>query len=385
MIVEPPTSVYIHVPFCRSRCSYCDFYANVCPASTWRRWFKGVSAELELLKTVPTTRPLKTIYFGGGTPSLVDPVYIAELIATFEQIFTFSPDIEISLEANPESVDRERAVAWHKAGVNRVSLGLQSATPQILTLLARAHTVEQFSDAVASLSDAGIKNIAADLMFGIKGQTLSMVDDALDLLAELAILHVSFYALSLEPGTPLFERFKDEEITDEEARLERAMYWRIRERLETRGLEVYEIANAAKPGLWSRHNLVYWQARPYFGLGPGAASFFGGERRQNVSDLDAWLLSIERAKRERFYTPSTLVETIDRKESMKETMLLGLRLSKGVDLDKFFQRFEIRAEAVFSTEIDALISEGLLTYDAEYVRLTPRGVDFANLAFQAFV
>lgn len=380
-----PTSVYIHVPFCRSRCTYCDFFTEVCPPDTWHKWHEGLLKEIDLTKRLGSKAKLATVYFGGGTPSLVDAELIASILAKLKSRFDFADEVEITLEANPESVTSEKAAIWQKAGINRVSLGLQSVDTGMLQLLGRPHTVDTFREAVAILRRAGIFNLSADLMFGLPTETFSMADQALDLLAELDIPHVSFYALSLEPGTPLYHQFKDKEASDDEEKLERRIYWRIRERLEKQGLIVYEISNAGKRDAFSKHNLVYWQQKSYFGFGPAAASFVSSERRKNVADIDRWLEDIECAHKDGSYTPSALEEVIDEEDAMKETMLLGLRLTDGVDLASFHARFGCSPKHVFSEEIRELEADGLLEEVSGRIRLTRHGIDFANIAFAAFI
>lgn len=380
-----PRSVYIHVPFCRSRCTYCDFFTAVCPPETWHTWHEGLLREIDLTEKLRSKEKLTTVYFGGGTPSLVDAGMIASIIERLKERFGFEREIEITLEANPESVTKEKALIWQKAGINRVSLGLQSVDEQMLKLLGRPHTVETFKEAVAILRHVGIFNLSADLMFGLPTETFSMADKALDLLAEFDIPHVSFYALSLEPGTPLFNQFKDKEMSDEEEKLERAIYWQIRERLERQGLIVYEISNAGKPDYFSKHNLVYWRQKSYFGFGPAAASFAFSVRRSNAANIDQWLEDIEGARNDGSYTPSSLEEVIDEEEAMKETMLLGLRLTEGIDIGSFHQRFGRSPRDVFSAKIKGLEADGLLEEVAGRIRLTKHGIDFANLAFAAFI
>lgn len=384
MSLKVPRSVYVHVPFCKSHCSYCDFYSEVAGPSAWAVWQDGMRQELAALARYPERQPLQTIYFGGGTPSLVDPAYIAEQIATLDRVFGIERTAELTLEANPESVTKERAARWRAAGINRVSLGVQSVDAGLLRLLARPHTKDDAAQAIADLDAAGIGNIAADVMLGLPGQTVELALQSVDFLIDAGVSHLSFYALSLEPGTPLYEQYDAIFPNAAEEDEERAMYWATRERLTTAGFAVYELSNAARPGYESRHNSMYWTGDAYFGLGPAAASFVDGVRRVNPADLLAWRESLDRLT-DSMYTAATLEEIIDREAAMREALLLGLRRTRGVDAADFQNRFGVSLFDVFATELADLERDDLIWRDRASVRLSRHGIDFANLAFARFV
>lgn len=383
---DPPRAVYIHVPFCQSRCTYCDFYSTVARGPDLAAWHRGILAEVERLRRYPVKRPLMSVYFGGGTPSLLDPAWPAEQLNRLRAVFGIAAEAEITLEANPESVTAEKAAIWRASGINRVSLGLQSAAPTVLRTLGRPHTADDFAAAVDTLQAAGMANISADLMLGIPGQTMADLDMSLDLLERLALPHMSFYSLSLEPGTPLHAAWAHRFPDAAAELLEREMYWHTRARLEAAGLPVYELSNAARPGFESAHNRVYWRGEPYFGLGPSAASYSDLVRRQHPASLDAWLARLKAPPEETGdYTTAPAVETIDESSQRHEYMMLGLRLTAGPDLARYEATFGDDPRRTFAGEIAALEDAGLAALDGHAFALTRHGIDFANLAFAAFV
>lgn len=384
MLPKGPRAVYIHVPFCKSHCSYCDFYSEVAGPAVWAIWQDGMRQELVALARYPKRQPLQTIYYGGGTPSLVDPAYIAEQIATLRDLFGIDPAAELTLEANPESVTLERALRWCDAGINRVSLGVQSVDAALLRLLARPHTKDEAARAIEALKAAGIANISADLMLGLPGQTVELAIESADFLMQAGVGHLSFYALSLAPGTPLYARYAAIFPNAAEEDEERAMYWAVRQRVGAAGFEVYELSNAARPGYASRHNSMYWTGDPYFGLGPAAASFVDGVRRANPADLTAWRKRLDDLDGAA-YTAALTEEIIDREAAMREALLLGLRRTRGVDDVDFQGRFGVSLFDVFANELAALQHDDLVVREAGTVRLSRHGIDFANLAFARFV
>lgn len=330
------SGLYIHVPFCRRKCDYCDFFslpvADGVPAD-----YPGLLLE-QLRLTAPVwPGPLTTVFFGGGTPSLLEPAAVARLIDAAAARFGLAGDAEISLEANPGTVDPERLRAFHTAGVNRLSLGIQSFSDRQLVALGRLHDRRTALRAVEQARRAGFDNLALDLIFALPGQTAADLEREMGMLLSLAPEHVSCYGLSVEEGTPLAARHRHKPLAlpDEERFAE--LYSLAAERLGAAGYRHYEISNHARPGFECRHNLGYWRRRSCLGLGPGAHSFRAdgwGERLAIPPDLERYAAEL-RSGRE----PSVSLECFDRSGAMAETLYLGLRTADGVADTAFRERF----------------------------------------------
>ena len=282
--------VYIHIPFCKSKCDYCDFYSLAGREDQMDRYQKALLSHLA--ETAPMAQvPVDTIYFGGGTPSRYGEKRLKEILTALKKQLPVDKDAEITLEANPDSVDLRSLRRLRRAGFNRISLGMQSADPAELEAVHRPHTVQQTDQAVTMAKKAGFKNLSLDLIYGLPGQTeeswRATVEHALSLIPQ----HLSCYGLKVEEGTPLAQRVEEGEVLpDDDAQADRYL-WTVG-RLARAGFAQYEISNFAKPGHESRHNLRYWLTRPYIGFGPGAHSDFGGRRYSFVRDLDAYIKGV---------------------------------------------------------------------------------------------
>lgn len=394
--VDAVQAAYIHVPFCLSKCAYCDFASQAGKADRIPDWFHCVQQEIRTVsrwadcQTQPKER-LSSVFIGGGTPSLVDPACIADLIDTLRTCFGLTEDAEVTMEANPGTLTAEAAVTLAQAGVNRISLGLQTANPALLQRLGRCHDAKDFVNSVRFISQAGIERISADIMLGLPGQTLADVDQTLDLVLSLPIGHLSYYSLIIEEGTPFFERYHDQPQLLPDEMLEREMYHHTMDRLAGQGIQPYEISNAAAAGQVCRHNLVYWQAKPYYGFGPAAHSYLGGFRRGNTSDLETYLQcwSIEsepvQIDESTVFRATEEADFIDESERRKETMLLGLRLLEGVRYDEFLRRHGVDMTQLFAHELQRLEMRGLVVVDHDGVRLSRIGLDLANQVFIDFI
>lgn len=381
-------AVYIHVPFCMRKCGYCDFYslAGAGAVSMIPGYLRALTNEIKAAASLEcqTERlPLRSVYFGGGTPNLIPAEQIGEILKLLQDLFGFAADCEITLEANPETVNAKIIRELADYGVNRLSLGLQAVQDHLLKSIGRMHTADDFRNAVLAASDAGIRNVSADLMLGLPGQTIEDIDESLDFIMELPIKHISCYSLIIEPDTPFFERYSQHPELLPDDLIERAMYHHTIERLAAVGMPLYEISNAAVPGFESRHNLVYWQAREYYGFGPSAHSYLAGIRRGNHSDLKRYI-SIWKNGAEPFASAVEL-EKIDEKAKQKEMLLLGLRLIDGVSLDRFRNSFGTEIQTVFGKQLQLLKQRELIIIDENSVRLSRKGLDFANQVFMEFV
>jgi oxygen-independent coproporphyrinogen-3 oxidase len=388
MATREPVAVYVHVPWCRHVCPYCDFNVYVArkhrPAeqvdvATLRREVAAWAARPEW-----RGRPAKSIYLGGGTPSLLSPEAVAAVVDGVRGALGILPDAEITLEANPGTLDVARVRGYRHAGVTRLSLGVQSLDARVLRTLGRDHRADDVHAAVAAARAAGLENVSADLMYAVPGQTLADVVADLDGLVALGLPHLSVYALTWEAGTP-FARWRARgRLAPVDEDVEVAMGDAIAARLEAVGLARYEIASFARPGFASRHNTAYWDGSDYLGLGPGAHGFCAtpapGRRWSNVRDPAAHRVAVAAAG-----TAVADDEPLTPARARADFVWTGLRrVRDGVDAERFAARFGVALADAFP-QLDGLVRDGLLERRGARVRLTPRGIRFADGVAAAFV
>lgn len=393
----PVRAAYLHWPFCQQKCAYCDFVSWPLTGSPDRRteYTACVLREIEAVaawsKAEGLAAPLESVFFGGGTPSLAEPGQLIALLDALRNQLGLAPDAEITLEANPGTVTVANLQLLRAAGFNRLSLGLQAAQDDLLATLDRIHTVADFKQSVAAARAAGFSRISADLMLGLPGQTLADALASVDLVLELGLDHVSYYALIIEPGTPFYDTYHEHPDALPDDDLERTLYHAVRSHLAEAGLASYEISNAARPGQACRHNLVYWRGEPYYGFGVAAHSYLQGVRRGNTEswlDYQAAYRPVAAASRDDLSQPFAAVissEIIDTTEARKEMFLLGLRLTEGVAWADFTERFGSDARSHFALAFRRLQDRGLIVCDERGVRLSDYGLDWANQAFAEFV
>lgn len=364
--------IYIHIPFCRSKCDYCDFYSLAGREDRMDDYQKALLAHLTETAPLAADIPVDTIYFGGGTPSFYGDKRLRELLSAIEKLFSVEKDAEITLEANPDSVDYKALKRLRKAGFNRLSLGMQSACPGELQAIHRIHTPRQTDEAVAAAKKARFKNISLDLIYGLPGQSMeewkSSVEHALSLIPQ----HLSCYGLKVEDGTPLHKRVEDGEVLPDDD-LQADMYLWTTGRLERAGYPQYEISNFAKPGFASRHNLRYWQLRPYIGFGPGAHSDFGGRRYSWIRDLDGYIDGVLKGG-----SILDSEELIPQRERGFEYLMLRLRTVEGIEgweyRSSYFMDF-----GPLETRLEEFQAQGWAEKTAEgRWRLTPAGFLISN-------
>jgi oxygen-independent coproporphyrinogen-3 oxidase len=387
------SSAYIHIPFCKSKCPYCDFisYAGVEDRTT--DYLVALCKEIELTSLLTdtiehdervATAGLQTVYIGGGTPSLLSAGQIKRIIESLSRAFPISSGAEITVEVNPGTVNSDLIKGYVDAGINRISIGIQSFSDKLLQLLGRIHTREQGISAIDYSKEAGLSNISCDLMIGLPGQSTIDAMDSLDILIEKEIPHISIYSLSLEDGTP-FQKKYSRSIDDlAPPEIEREMYQSLIQRLKERGYCHYEISNLSLPGFESRHNTTYWKARPYFGFGCAAHSYRGGSRIENTSDLNRYI-SVLCGRNPSLQDIIEDKVEIDASEEQKEFMLLGLRLLQGVSGDEYEKRFGKCMDESFGTVLEKHLITGLLERCKNQIRLSRTGIDFANIVFRDFV
>jgi oxygen-independent coproporphyrinogen-3 oxidase len=381
-------ALYLHIPFCRTRCSYCAFNTYAGLTDLMPSYLRALDREIRLVAA--TRRQAHTIYFGGGTPSLVPPDQIAALLRTCADSFILDAATEITLEANPGTVSHDYLSQIRQAGVNRLSLGMQSAQPDELRLFARRHSLDDVQISLDTARAAGFDNINLDLIYGIPRQTLSQWQHNLDTAIDLAPTHLSLYSLSIEDATPMQRWLEEGKMDRPDPDLAADMYEWATDRLAAAGYEQYEISNWAKPGFECRHNVHIWRNLPYLGLGAGAHGGAAATRYANVLLPNDYIARIESQPAPRPFPLSAAADEIDPltlPDVMAETMMLGLRLiQEGVALDTFSAHFERELWDVYGTELDRLIREGLVTLDADRcVRLTRRGRLLGNYVFREFI
>lgn len=364
--------IYIHIPFCVQKCEYCDFLSAPADEAVRERYIDALKEEIRQQKSFGSEYKVISIFIGGGTPSILEGAQIAEILKEIRNYFAVEADAEITIECNPGTLSEDKLSCYKKSGINRLSLGLQSADNQELKLLGRIHTYEEFLESFSLARKVGFGNLNVDLMSALPGQTKESWQETLRQVIALNPEHISAYSLIIEEGTPFYERYKpggQEEYLLPDEDLERQMYYDTGDILGAAGYERYEISNYAKPGFECRHNLGYWERREYLGLGLGASSLIKGVRYQNHKKLSAYLKGD--------YTHEE-VQKLTRREEQEETMFLGLRKAEGVLLTEELLE-------VYKGTLQRLQQKGLLLWEGGRVRLTDLGIDVSNYALAEFL
>jgi oxygen-independent coproporphyrinogen III oxidase len=374
-------SLYLHIPFCHTRCYYCDFntYAGILPLR--EPYVRALLTEIDMAGRTAqhadgTPRRTRTIFFGGGTPSLLTVGQVTRLLDSCRQAFAVDQEAEITLEANPGTLSHEQLVGLRAAGVNRLSLGAQSFDAQLLETLGRIHSPEEIVQALYNARAAGFTSINLDFMFGLPGQTMRHWRETLDRALSLRPEHLSLYSLIIEEGTPFYTWTHEGRITPGDEDLCADMYEYADERLQAEGYENYEISNWALPGHQSQHNLTYWRNLPYLGMGAGAHSFFGRRRFSTVLNPQEYIRLLNRQQR-----PEAESEMIEPAQEMSETAFLGLRTAMGLHLPTFEQRFGVSFTHFAGQRLRLVEEAGLLEQKEGWLRLSKRGRLLGNEVF----
>ena len=422
-----PLGLYIHIPFCVKKCAYCDFLSFPSDDSTKEQYVNALCEEIKANKENVEEYTVETIYFGGGTPSVLSVEQIGKIFGTIletfsvrgfdaeksekkekkekkksrfgkknaeEPILAETPEerlqrvlagelAEVTIEVNPGTADGEKFAALYELGFNRLSMGLQSAVASELSCLGRIHTKEQFADCVRMAREAGFRNISGDLMSGLPGQTEETLTESIRFLLAQHPEHVSVYSLQIEDGTEFANRYGEDGsekslLPDEDA--DRAMYELTGKLLAEAGYERYEISNYSKPGFESRHNSSYWVGTEYLGVGLGASSLMSNARFHNTTDMEEYIEGAD--------DPFSLREDMERlvqKELMEEFMFLGLRMCRGIEKAEFKRRFKCEIETVYGDVMKRLVSQGVLAEAEGRVFLTARGMDVSNVVLAEFL
>lgn len=371
-------SIYIHIPFCYSKCFYCDFNSYTDKENIQEKYVDYLKKEIDLYRDLFKSYKLKTVFFGGGTPSLIDKDYIKDILSHLYSAIDTSELLEVSIEANPKTLTKEKLKTYKSIGINRISIGVQSLDDKLLEKIGRTHTAKDFYDTFELLKDLGFDNINVDIMFNLPNQTTRDVLDTLEKIVELDIPHISFYSLKLEEGTKLFSMFEKGEIELSDEDTEREMYHKGIDFLNSKGYDLYEISNFSKSGYECIHNLAYWKLKPYVGLGLSSHSNIDSKRYGNLENFSSYFNSIDNSF---FPIDSETVERIDKKMEIAEYIMLGLRLKEGVNKENFKNRFGIELEEAFRGNLDKFLNDKLIKYKGENLTLTEKGLDLCNLIF----
>lgn len=375
--------LYIHIPFCVKKCSYCDFLSAPATEQTKEAYMAALFAEIGGRAKDYKDRIVTSVFIGGGTPSLLSADTIRQLMEHIREGFSLASDVEITMEVNPGTVTAEKLTAFYAAGINRLSIGMQSAQEQELKILGRIHDFDGFCQVYREAVEAGFTNINVDVMSGLPGQTLASYKDTLEKVLRLEPMpqHISAYSLIVEEGTPFAAMADRGELPLPEEDTERAMYEETIEVLAGYGFHRYEISNYALDGYECRHNVGYWIRRDYLGFGIGAASLIGNVRFQNGRDLNAYLAHPLACREEE--------QSLTTQEQMEETMFLGLRLIRGVSYPEFARCYGQTLEEVYGEVISRNVADGLLTVREDEtgrrLMLTGRGLDVSNYVMAQFL
>lgn len=383
--------IYVHIPFCKRKCNYCDFISfenreNI--VEEYINWLcyeikevgEGIKKDIENKYIDYVT--VKTIYIGGGTPSYIDAEHINKILETIFENFNVEPQAEITLEVNPGTVNKEKLIMYKKSGINRLSIGCQSANNDLLKMLGRIHTYEEFEKTFNQARKIGFDNINIDFIIGLPNQTMKDIDFIIEKVKKLKPNHVSVYSLIVEDNTILQQKIESNILKLPDENQERKMYWNVKNKLEELGYEHYEISNFALNNFKSKHNLDCWNQCEYMGFGVAAHSYIDGARFSNTDNIEEYIKNYKLGKQENNFI---LHEKQDEKNKMKEYVLLGLRKTSGVSCNDFETKFNKDIFEIFDNELTTLMKKELITVENGYIKLTNKGIDFANIVWEEFV
>ena len=366
--------LYVHIPFCKRKCYYCDFVSYDNCLSREDEYIESLLLEIEK-RGNKDNYFVDTIYFGGGTPSIIKPENIKKVLDKIYESFDVLNNAEITLEANPGTVNKEKLEKYLNYGINRLSIGLQSTNNDVLKLVGRIHTYEEFLDAYNSALEVGFNNINVDLMLALPSQSMEILNDSLEKVIALNPKHISFYSLILEEGTPLYNKVMNKELSLPDEETERKMYWTTKKLLEENGYIHYEISNFAKEGFYSNHNTNCWKQEEYMGFGAAAHSFIDNKRFSNSENLNEYIKG----------NKTTLNEELNQEDLEKEHIMLSLRMIKGLDINELNLKFNTNFEEKYKDIIQKLKEENLVEIENGRFYLSDKGLDYANVVFEEFI
>ncbi|MCQ4726096.1 radical SAM family heme chaperone HemW [Anaerotignum faecicola] len=373
-------SLYIHIPFCKKKCLYCDFPSFAGLESIYEDYTNSILREICENRHEYSHMNVKTVFIGGGTPTVLPSKLMGNIIDAVFEKYNVDNGAEFTVETNPGAIDKHYLKELKSMYVNRLSFGLQAWQDDLLKKLGRIHTVKDFVANYYEARETGFDNINCDLMFSLPGQTVKQWEETLRNIIKINPEHISAYSLIIEDGTQFKEMAMEGKIAEADENTDRQMYYMAEEMLESSGYGRYEISNFSKPGFESRHNLAYWNTKEYIGFGLGAHSYNNGKRFHNTYDIGKYISSKGNIIKLREDT-----ENLSLEEKMEEFMFMGLRLKRGVDINDFKQRFGADVWSVYKKAIEDLLYEGLLEKSGEFLRLTKLGTDLSNYVFEKFI
>ncbi len=367
------SALYIHIPFCISKCWYCSFNSYAGLEAMQNRYVDAMCAQMEKIATGALVAPLETVFLGGGTPSILSDELLTKILTTIKANFAISKDVEISIEANPGTVDIKKLTNIHRSGANRISFGVQSFIDKELKQIGRIHSAEEAAQAVSMASEAGFGNISIDLMYGLPGQTEDTWRSSLERALTLEVNHLSLYELTVEKQTAMGQMKEQGNLLLPEEDELLAMDEITAKQTSEMGFTQYEISNYSQNGYQCRHNIGYWENKEYLGIGAGAVAYQAGVRKKSVRDPVQYCRLLEAEK-----TVFIEEETLQTEASFRETVIMGLRMNRGVSLLELSDRFEIEVEYYYGECLRNLLDERLVKLSNNYLKLTDRGRIFAN-------
>lgn len=372
--------LYIHVPFCAQKCYYCDFNSYKINSNQKKEYLINIEREMKFYKEEFKDKCFDTVFFGGGTPSILTVDELQELVNNINENFNIKKDAEITIECNPGTINREKLEAMKKMGINRLSIGLQATQNYHLKSIGRIHTYEEFEKNYYDALDIGFENINIDLMYALPNQKTQEWKDTLDKIIKLNPSHISAYSLILEEGTKLYDMYqnKEFELLDEDTDIN--MYNYTIDTLKRHGYNQYEISNYSKENLECKHNIIYWKCDNYLGLGPGASGFIGDTRYSNIEDICEYNKCIMQNIR-----PVSEEIELTKKDKIEEFIFMGLRMNEGINVDIFKERFDTDFYDIYQEVMDKLITRELVRFDGKNISLTQKGREISNSVFIEFL
>ena len=370
--------IYIHIPFCIKKCEYCDFVSYCNKKEYVPQYINALKKEIK--NNINKEYKITTIYIGGGTPSSIEENYIADIIETIklnmnEENLKDFENIEVTIEVNPGTVNKEKLQVYKKIGINRLSIGLQETHNELLKSIGRIHTYEEFIKTYNLARKIGFNNINVDLMIALPNQTIQDIKENLEKITKLNPEHISVYSLILEEGTPFYNKYNENKIKLPDEELERNMYWYVKNTLENNGYMHYEISNFSKKGFESKHNMNCWNQEEYLGFGLAAHSYNNRIRYSNTNSIEEYIKGSNKIIHEE--------QTLE--DMQKEYMLLGLRKIEGINIQKFKNKFAQNPIFIFKEQLNKLVNEELIIVDGNEIKLTNKGLDLANIVWEEFV
>lgn len=373
--------IYIHIPFCKQKCFYCDFCSFANKNEMQEKYVEAVINEIKNI-THKKKYTVTTIYLGGGTPSILNPEYIKNILQEIKSSFKILDDAEITIEINPGTVNEEKLKRYKEYGINRLSIGLQSANDKILKNIGRIHDYKQFEETFFFARKCGFKNINVDLMIGLPTQAIEDVKQTLEKIIQKNPEHISVYSLIIEEGTIIEKLINENKLQLPDEETERIMYWTVVNELKENGYNQYEISNFSKKTYESKHNTNCWKQKQYIGLGTSAHSYLNKKRYSNTNNIEEYIKNIQESN---ISKNITIHEEQTEESTMNEYMLLGLRMIQGININEFKQKFKIDPTIKYKEILEKLQKENLIQITKTSIKLTKQGIDFGNIVWEEFI